>query len=354
MTIYNSPNLIVDHSNIRKILIIQLGGIGDVVLTTPIFGVLRNKFPQAQIHFLTSSLVSKLFRRDPYLDEVLVYPTPSTALYRVFRYFTKSRTNQYDLVIDYQCTPGTAQLSWFSGARYRLGWKMKRRQWAYNLFSEANNSADYVALQKIKALKELGIIEKPGKLQIFLDQDDVKEVKKYFLTENINPQQLKINMTPVGQVQTRQWEIDHYVTLAERLIEKYHATVFFSGKNEDQGKLHSLASQAKYEIKVLPVWPLHQFTAFLSQVDLHFSYDNGPKHLAIAVNTPTLSLFATDMPSLWNPMDDPNHPFLLAEVPCRYCRLTECRLMVCMKSIPPEKVIDQMERIPALRSKIML
>ena len=346
--------MIVNQSKIRNILIIQLGGIGDVVLTTPVFPVLRNQFPQAQIHFLTSSLLNKLFSRDPYLDEVLVYPTPRTALFRIFRFFTKIRANQYDLVIDYQCTPGTAQLSWFSAARYRLGWKMKRRQWAYNLFSEANNSADYVALQKIKALKELGINEKPGKLQIFLDKDDVNEVKKYFLKEDIHPHRFKINMTPVGQVQTRQWEIDHYVTLAERLIEKYHATVFFSGKKEDQQKLRSLASQSQYEIKVLPVWPLPLFTAFLSQVDLHFSYDNGPKHLAIAVNTPTLSLFATDRPSLWNPLNDPNHPFLLAEVPCRYCRLTECRLMICMKSIPPEKVINQIESIPALRNKTRL
>ena len=346
--------MIINQPDIRKILIIQLGGIGDVVLTTPVFPVLKKNFPQAQIHFLTSSLVSNLFTLDPSLDEVIVYPTQTRRVFRLFRFFTKIRNNQYDLVIDYQCTPGTAQVSWISRAPYRLGWKMKRRQWAYNLYSEANISPNYVAVQKIKALEELGIIAKPERLQIYLNQHNLEKIQTFFLEEKIDQQGLKINMTPMGQVQSRQWEIENYVTLAEMLIEKFHATVFFSGKQEDQEILNALAAQSKYKINVLPIWPLQLFTAFLSQVDLHFSYDNGPKHLAIAVNTSTLSLFATDPPFLWNPLNDPNHPFILADVPCRFCRLTECRLMICMKSIGPEMVIDYIEKIPALQSKIKL
>ncbi|UCF65480.1 MAG: glycosyltransferase family 9 protein, partial [bacterium] len=279
---------------------------------------MKENFPKARIHFLTSSLVKNLFTLDPTLHEVIAYPTQASRVLRIFKFFTKIRHNQYDLVIDYQCTPGTAQVSWISRAPYRLGWKMKRRQWAYNLYSEANISPNYVAVQKIKALEELGIVAKPQKLQIYLDKNNLEKIQAYFLKEKIDRQSLKINMTPVGQVQTRQWEIENYVTLAEMLIEKHHATVFFSGKKEDQTNLNALAAQAKYKINVLPVWPLDIFTAFLSQMDLHFSYDNGPKHLAIAVNTPTLSLFATDPPFLWNPINNPNHPFILADVPCQY------------------------------------
>jgi ADP-heptose:LPS heptosyltransferase len=103
---------------------------------------------------------------------------------------------------------------------------------------------------------------------------------------------------------------------------------------------------------VLPNWPLTVFSAFLAQVDLHISYDNGPKHLAQAVGTPTLSLFATDAPVLWNPLNDPNHPYILADVPCRLCRLKKCPLMICMKQIEATDILRIMENIPAIQHKL--
>jgi ADP-heptose:LPS heptosyltransferase len=282
----------------------------------------------------------------------MTYPEPAGAIHKLFTFFLKIRNNHYDLVIDYQCTPGTAQVSWISRAGWRLGWKMQRRQWAYNLYSEANNSPNYVAVQKSRALKEIGIHEKIEDLKVHLNAENFDEVDRFFRDREIDLKNLMVNMTPVGQVQTRQWEAEKYVTLADLLIQKHNATVFFSGKREDQEFLTSLVSRSKHGIQVLPVWPLDLFTAFLSKVDLHFSYDNGPKHLAIAVGTPTLSLFATDPPFLWNPPDSHNHPFILADVPCKFCRLTQCPLMICMKSIEPEMVLTEIENIPAIRGKI--
>jgi len=344
--------LIVDHSQILKILVIQLGGIGDVVLTTPVFSILSKAFPQAKIHFLTSSLVRNLYIEDPRINRVITYPEPAGAFIKLVKFFFKIRTTQYDLVIDYQCTPGTAQLTWFSRATYRLGWKMQRRQWAYNLFSEANISSNYVAVQKSKALEEIGIYGETENLKVYLNAANLGEVDSYFQEAQIDRENLLVNMTPVGQVRTRQWEFEKYVALADLLIERHDATVFFSGKQEDHEYLNSLAAKSKYRIRVLPVWPLHIFTAFLSQVDLHFSYDNGPKHLAIAVGSSTLSLFATDPPFLWNPSGNPNHAYILGDVPCKFCRLTECPLMICMKRIVPEMVLSQIEGMPAIRKKL--
>jgi heptosyltransferase-2 len=178
-------------------------------------------------------------------------------------------------------------------------------------------------------------------------------VDEYLRGQEIDHHRLLINMTPVGQVQTREWELEKYIKLADLLIEKYAATVFFSGGSNDIPKLNDLVKKSKHKIRVLPVWPLQNFSAYLSRVDLHFSYDNGPKHLAIAVGTPTLSLFATDPPFLWNPLDNPNHPYILADVPCNLCRLTQCSLMICMKKISPQEVLRKIEKIPALQEKLL-
>jgi ADP-heptose:LPS heptosyltransferase len=229
---------------------------------------------------------------------------------------------------------------------------MKRRQWAYNLFSTANTQPEYVATQKCMALRELGIDEVNSRMSVSISEQSTKKIDQYFTDEKIDPDKLIINMTPVGQVQTREWEPEKYLELAALLVEKYSATIIFSGGFKDTQKLTDLISCSPHNIRILPVWPLQDFIAYLSRVDLHFSYDNGPKHLAIAVGTPTLSLFATDPPFLWNPIDQPNHPFIVAEVPCKFCRLTQCSLMICMESITPEQVLKKIEAIPALRDKL--
>jgi heptosyltransferase-2 len=343
----------IDKDMIRKILVVQVGGIGDVILTTPVLSILKKHFPGAEVHFCTSALLKELISRLPKVDRVIIFPKPASKIFDVLVFYRILFQGHYDLIIDYQCTPGTALPIWFSRAPLRLGWKMKRRQWAYNLYSEANRLQKYVPIQKCLALREIGIDEVNQKLEISLEDEWRAEVDKYFIAEKVDRDKLLVNMTPKGQVQTREWPPSRFVQLADLLVKKHSATVFFSGNPVDREYLKQLAAKSPSEIKVIPPWPLHLFAAYLSQVDLHFSYDNGPKHLAIAVKTPTLSLFATDPPLLWNPENNPNQAFLLAEVPCRFCRLIECPLMVCMKSIEPEKIFHQIENIPALQKKLV-
>lgn len=344
--------MVVDRGLIHKILVIQLRAIGDVVLTTAALTILRKHFPGAQIHFLTMPPTAALLAELPELNRVIPYPYRPEQLLGIPRMIPRLRQERYDLVIDYQGTPGTAYLTRFSGARYRLGWKMKRRQWAYNLTSTANARREYVAVQKCRALREIGIDELTGRTKIAISRSDRQVVRDYFKSIGVGEADLKINITPVGKRQTRQWEAPKIAELSDWLTGELGARVFYNWAPGERQEAERRASLCRHPVQLLPQWPLTTFAAYLSQVDLHFSYDNGPKHLAIAVGTPTLSLFATDPPELWNPLADEDHPFLLADVPCRFCGLKECDSMICMRQITVEMVIDQIRRMPALRAKI--
>ncbi len=341
----------VDRDSIRKILIIQLRAIGDVVLTTAVLPVLRKHFPQAKLHFLTASAVAPLLQGLPELDAVLAVEHPESFL-TVPRLINRIRRTHYDLIIDYQGTPGTAYLTYFSGARYRLGWKMKRRQWAYNLISSANQLREYVPVQKCKALEVLEIREVNTTTRIHIEEKDVERVREYFRTAGIDEQGFLINMTPLGKRQARQWIPERFARLSDMLVEKYGATVFYNWAPGEEKSVREVAALSRHPVHVLPAWPLSVFAAYLSQVHLHFSYDNGPKHLAIAVGTPTLSLFATAPPEHWNPPNQPDHAVLVPDVPCLFCGLRRCDSMICMKAITPEMVLQAMERMPAFQSRI--
>jgi ADP-heptose:LPS heptosyltransferase len=343
-----------ENVKIKKILLIQLRAIGDVILTTPVFTVLKMNYPEAKLHLLTWVGIHELVEGIENLDSVMVYPFNGWNIFRILTFYLKVRRQQYDLVVDYQCTPGTALITWFSRAPFRIGWKMSRRQWAYNLFSTANVEKEYVAVQKCRALREIGIREESRAIKIKVIEEEKKRVNQYFKNLQIAENCFLVNITPVGKRPARQWIPEHVAALADELSEKYRAVVFFNRAPGEEAAVNRIAALCRHTVRVLPVWPLSTFSAFLSMIDLHISYDNGPKHMAMAAGTPTISLFATDYPVLWNPLHDPNHPYLVSDVPCRFCRLRQCPIMICMKQIGVTDVIQKMLEIPALQGKLKL
>jgi len=336
-------------NNITKILVIQIRAIGDVVLTTPVFSVLRKNFPRAALHFLTGNDTASIVRGLPEVQEVITWPS---SFWKYPAFYFRMFTGRYHLVIDYQCTPGSAFITWLTRARQRIGWKMQRRQWAYNLHSAANASQEYVSIQKCRSLELLGIHDLNTRLRIHWSDADQQTVQEYFKVSGIDTNRILINITPKGKRPARQWLPEKIIDLTDLLTEKFQAIVFYNGGPGDLEEVKKMAAACRRPPLVLPLWPLSVFSAFLAQVDLHFSYDNGPKHLALAAETATLSLFATDAPVLWNPIDDPEHPYILADVPCRLCRLKQCPLMICMKQIEPEDILQRIEKIPSLQKKL--
>ena len=343
-----------ENNEIKKILVIQLRAIGDVILTTPVLTVLKNNFPQAEIYFLTTTGIHLLVEDLKVIDKVITYPKINFNLFKYLAFLKDIFNSSFDLAIDYQGTPGSAIITKISRAKYRLGWKMKRRQWAYNLFSEANRKNEYVPIQKCQALQEIGINQVETQTELSISESNKLFINNYFKEQKINQEKLLVNISPIGKRPARQWEPAKFARLVDLLREKYSATVFYSWAPGEKNDVLKIADLSRNKPVILPLWSLTRFSAFLSKVDLHISYDNGAKHMAIAVGTPTISLFATDFPYLWNPKNDENHPFVLAEVPCVFCRLRECPLMICMKKIEPEDIIKLIDNISFLRFKKLL
>ncbi|GAB4377653.1 MAG: lipopolysaccharide heptosyltransferase II [Calditrichia bacterium] len=344
----------VDLSSLKKILVIQLRAIGDVVLTTGALAILRKHLPEAQIHFLTSRGIDRLLNTLPEIDQVKTYSYSVRNPFGVIRILPEIRRERYDLIIDYQGTPGTAYLTRLSGAPFRLGWKMKRRQWAYNLHSSANNKLRYVVHQKCEALEEIGISDATEKTKLVISQASKQKVDELFQTLKIDTSRLLVNITPKGKRPARTWFPERVAKLTDLLIEKHRATVFYNWAPGEREYAEYVRKLGKNQAIILPRLPMEVFAAFLSKIDLHVSYDNGPKHMAIALGTSTLSLFATDPPEFWNPVGNPEAPYILADVPCKFCRLRECGLMICMKKIEPEEVLQKIEQIPSVRKKLQL
>ncbi|PKL82858.1 MAG: hypothetical protein CVV24_08030, partial [Ignavibacteriae bacterium HGW-Ignavibacteriae-3] len=122
----------INKEIINKILIIKLRGIGDVVLSTIVIDNLRKDFPDARIDYLVE------FPSHPGLSGLTeinnVFIFNRNEFWKKVSLILKLRKVKYDLVLDFFTNPSTALVTFFSGAKYRVGFPYRGRKYAYNLY----------------------------------------------------------------------------------------------------------------------------------------------------------------------------------------------------------------------------
>ena len=122
--------MILDKEKINKILLIKFGGMGDVLLTTPVLPNIREYFPDAEIHFLTLRQTRDILMYNYYISRVITYDKKEDKSFFLIKHVRKQK---FDLVIDLFCNPRTAFFSFCSGAKYRFGFDFRGRGYAYNI-----------------------------------------------------------------------------------------------------------------------------------------------------------------------------------------------------------------------------
>ncbi len=129
-------------SSIRKILVIRLDRIGDMVMTTPIFRALKENCPDAQITVLTNPVNRNIVINNPFIDYILVYDRENKHKRMSNRliFFRSVREGDFDLVIDpyldYELK--TALITRFIGKKFRLGFEFAGRGIFYNIRYQSN------------------------------------------------------------------------------------------------------------------------------------------------------------------------------------------------------------------------
>lgn len=154
----------------------------------------------------------------------------------------------------------------------------------------------------------------------------------------------------------KRWPVEHYARLTKTLIERGIHVVVTGDMND---------SWTRFYFGSLPVIDMIGKTSLLElikvyrTVDLVVTHDSGSLHVAILAGTPVLSLFGPTMPQVFGPMgrhQATNNASGLSRViwggeslPCRPCyngrSFPQCNNNVCMRSISPEEVMKHIEQM---------
>ncbi len=108
------------------------------------------------------------------------------------------------------------------------------------------------------------------------------------------------------------------------------------------------AAMMKSQPVIAPRTTLGKLAALLDRCALLICNCGGMKHFAVAVGTPTLSIYGSSNPHAWTPPNDPRHVFVRADLDCLGCGKRECEPLECMIKVTPDKVLATLDRMGVL------
>lgn len=303
-----------DPTTIKKILLINLQGIGDLVVTTPLLTTLCKAYPSANIEYLCYGNNGEIFVNDKRIDAVHAYHGGFFDK-DFFKHLHTIRSQQYDLCLNLFRAQHSAFLTAFSGARYIAG-PLYSLSLFRNFVLTNEDEGENIPQEKTRNLRKLchslalalGISANfTDHLSLVIDSTVKKKVQTIYLTP-FKKTALRIVINAGSVWPTKCWDNEHWAKLILQLQQTYkgkNPVFYFIGSKHDTvvvqdiiTRLFSAKVQEFSFVNLTGKFSLQELAAFLSSIDFCITVDSGPMHIAAALQIPTIALFGVTQPAL--------------------------------------------------------
>ncbi|HVO73552.1 MAG TPA: glycosyltransferase family 9 protein [Ignavibacteriaceae bacterium] len=324
---------------INRILIIKPRGIGDVVLSTIVLENLAACFPSAKIDYLTENFARPVLENNLFVNKILIMGKSEFSLKVALRI----RKEKYDLILDLWSNPRTAQITFFSGAKYKVGFAYRGRKYAYNIKASEERGQHHSAEHNLDLLKAIGVPIISKKIHCYVSELNI-ELGKESLNKSLNGKTI-VGIIPSGGWPSKRCDASKWVEIC-RTIRNKHDVVFLilwgPGDEEDAEYINKNLP----DIAVLaPQTDLSAMMGLIKVCDVVIANDSGPMHIAAAFGIPTLGIFGPTDPKNHGPYSGNSMYVYKQDLFCITCNLLKCPyLHECMLQLSNQKILEAFEK----------
>jgi lipopolysaccharide heptosyltransferase II len=335
------PRIRIEKSEeIKKILLIRPGGIGDAVLLLPAIKLLKEKFADVRIHILCEKRNAEIFKLSRCIDHIYLYDK-GLELFKCLR-------NKYDVVIDTeQWHRLSAMVAYLTKTKISIGFDTNERG---RLFTHRipYSHDDYEAYSFFHLIEPL--IETSPFLNVhesFIDTERISTSHLSFFKETESNKDY-IAIFPGASVNERKWGGERFGEVA-KILQKKGYRIIILGSNTDRGDAHKIKEHAEGSLDLTGKTTLVDIAAILKTCKLLITADSGIMHIAYGVGTPTVSLFGSGREKKWAPRGE-KHIVINKHLPCSPCTTfgytPRCKRNIeCLSSIRADDVLKSVETL---------
>ena len=347
---------VLDTKNINSILLIQLGDIGDVVLTFPCIRALRENFPEANLIVAVRDKACELIEDCPWADGVISVNKQKRGLTKQLTYqkgiFLGLRKFHFDLTIDMRTGTRGAILAVLSGARQRIGYhSMNGKLWRNRIFTHLYlneyNPLQHVAEYHLNLLAAYGLTTENIWPEIHVPDERHQTATALFKQEKIPLDRPAIIIQPFSLWGYKEWGTDKYAYLINWITSQYKFPVVLTGspgESKRTSEIMNMCGRGVYDL--VGKTSIGTFSAILKHSRLFIGADSSGMHISGAVGTPTVTIFGPSSPISWVPKGK-QHLIVHKDLPCVPCRQKGCQdsgISLCIEELTVEEVRSTVER----------
>lgn len=336
----------------ERILVIRHRAAGDLLLTTPALHALRAGRPNARIEVLAARGMQGLLAGNQDVDRVLIVDRRSAGSQALL--YARLAAGGYDTVLDLVSNPRSALMTGLTRARVRAGYDIPGRAWAYTLRvpREPHDASGrprlrYAPEAALDVIRALGIDDGgPDRDALrFAVTDAARATIDAWLASVAAERGGRpfVAALPTGSWPAKTWLPERFSEVMDALAAE--ATPVWIWGPGERSVVEAIRARMKSPSILAPETGWQELGALLERCSLLVCNDSGPKHVAVALGTPTVTIFGPTHPVTWHPPRGPHVAIEAEGLDCLHCNANDCplpgdRFMRCMLDVTAARVAE--------------
>jgi len=331
----------------KRMLVIRLDRLGDVMLSTPVLEALRQHVPHAFIAMMVRSACREVVEGNPSVNEVIAYDKEGAhrRVPATIRFARSLRRYEFDTALILHPTARSHWIPWLAGIPVRIGYRRKGA-WllTHRLPHRKQEGARHEAEYALQMLEIFGI--QPQGLPrpvLAVAAKAARRIEALLAGCAVESRDRLVAIHPSASCVSKRWMPDRFAQVADRLILEQGIRVCLVAGPADVRYAEAVAHAMRQPVVNLAgQLGVAELAALLQRCRLLISNDSGPVHVAAAVGTPVVDIFGRNQrglsPRRWGPLGD-GHVVLHKEVGCVTCLAHNCDIgFLCLTSLDVEEV----------------
>ncbi len=346
--------------NAKRILLIKLGAVGDLVIASSFFDNLRQNYPDAKILLLAGKSSYETIKNNPCIDEFMV--VNDSILYKgklvnrlceLFRIVFQLRKYSLDLVFVMHRAWQFNVLAYLVGIPRRVGFARGNEGVMLTDIVVPNPSRN----EREHYLDLLRVVNIPAEYNrtfYYLSENEKNFLPGYLRQNNISAEDPVMALIPgggeniaQGVMVTRRWPANRYIALIKKFKSDYGGKVFLVGGPGDRRVAEDILQAVPDCINATDL-KMGEMASLFQRCQVVIGNDCGPLHISTALQRPTVSIYGATDPRQWA-SPDKNNIIIRKNIPCSPCfndgNFPACEHLSCLNYIAVDEVYQYVQNI---------
>jgi len=289
----------------KRILIVEVNWLGDVLFSTPFIKAVRKKFKDAYIACLLDPRTKEMLEHNPRINEIIIYDEKGAhrSLAGKFGLISLIRRKKFDLALLLHRSFTKALITRLAGIRERAGYATKKRKMLLTRPVDPLEAVAHKVEYFLGIARSLSCDTSDKNYEFFVTNKERKHIGEELAEGGVKESDLLVVINPGANWPPKRWSETNFARLSDILAKRYGAKVVIAGAKKDLKRSERIKAGMKENPIILTGrTDLKELGALMERADFVISGDTGPMHIAVAVKSRVIALFGPTSPGSYRPL----------------------------------------------------